>query len=376
MTSDAAAAGHTFAVAAPAAASAPPAIRTQPRPGCFACGSPGEVSLADLADRSEGIGGTWTVRACRACGCGWLDPRPVTADIPLCYTDTYYTRTETTTAPVARFLGGGSANAVRRLVLDACYGYDFPAPRFVGWRAAGRLLGALPAVRYRLLHRDDAALLPWQGEGRLLDIGSGGGEYLALARNLGWRVHGMDPDPVAAARARLRSGAEVEVGTLETTRHAPNTFDAIVSFHAIEHSPDPGEFLRLAYRLLKPGGLLYVQTPNFASIGRRRFGRDWFPLEVPRHLCLLSPDGLRRLLRNAGGWEHLTVRTLPRRAPVDYRFALAVRRHDRFGAPVTLSRRERLAARGWTVIERLASRTFALGSELEAIGRKAPSADP
>ena len=349
------------------------AIRVQTQLECPACNAPGHIAVSELADRSEGIPGVWNVRECENCGCGWLDPTPITDDIGLCYSTGYYTRGDASGVEIPQFLNSGFSNALRRLVLNARYGYTLQEPNFPGSKTLGRLLGAVPAVRYRLLYRRDSALLPWAGGGRLLDIGCGGGQYLALARGLGWQACGLDPDPVAADHARTRSGAEVEVGTLQTTSYPPESFDTVVSLHSIEHAHDPTEFLRLAYRLLKPGGVLYLQTPNFASLGRRQLGPDWFPLEVPRHLCLLSPAGMRRVLGAAGSWQRMTVRTLPRRTRADRRMAIAVRRHGRFSAPVVLSARDRLGIFGWTLIERIASSLFEMGSELEVIARKSTS---
>jgi hypothetical protein len=51
---------------------------------------------------------------------------------------------------------------------------------------------------------------------------------------------------------------------------------------------------------LKPGGQISITTPNFASKGHQIFGRDWFPLDAPRHLALFSPNSLRKALEALG----------------------------------------------------------------------------
>ena len=324
-----------------------------------------------ISDRAHFVPGTWNIRACSTCASGWLDPQPIAEDIALCYTGDYYTKEADHGPQPEGFLQPGRTNDLRRLILNARFGYALPAPSFPGAKMVGRILGALPAVRYRIAYRKDAAILPWAACGKLLDIGCGGGHYLALARSLGWDAHGLDPDPEAAERARRRSGAVVEVGTLETTSYPPGSFDAVVSLHAIEHTTDPAAFLRAAVRLLKPGGIFYLQTPNFASFARRQLGADWFPLEVPRHLCMLSPPAMRRLLREVGSWQQLSVRSLARRAAVDRRLAVAVRRSGRFDAPIALSTTEKRAIAVWSAIEHAGNKLLRWGAEIEVIGRTA-----
>jgi hypothetical protein len=52
--------------------------------------------------------------------------------------------------------------------------------------------------------------------------------------------------------------------------------------------------------MLRPGGRIWITTPNIGSWGHLRFGQDWIGLDPPRHLVVFSQDALRRLLREAG----------------------------------------------------------------------------
>jgi hypothetical protein len=54
------------------------------------------------------------------------------------------------------------------------------------------------------------------------------------------------------------------------------------------------------YRILRPGGTIWLNTPNLASRGREIFGNAWYALDVPRHLILFNPDSLTAALRSSG----------------------------------------------------------------------------
>jgi SAM-dependent methyltransferase len=144
---------------------------------------------------------------------------------------------------------------------------------------------------------------------RLLDIGCGNGEYLARAREAGWDVFGCDFDP-AAVRAARASGAEVREGGAEAFADSLASFDAVTLSHIIEHVHDPAALLAQCRNLLKPGGTLFIDTPNADARGLTLFRRSWRGLEPPRHLVLFNWDGLERLLAGSG-FE--TVERLPQK---------------------------------------------------------------
>jgi 2-polyprenyl-3-methyl-5-hydroxy-6-metoxy-1,4-benzoquinol methylase len=118
-------------------------------------------------------------------------------------------------------------------------------------------------------------------------------------RAAGWDVAGLEADEAAVAAARS-SGLEVARGTLEDAPFAAGSFDAVTLSHVLEHVHDPVAALQACRRLLRPDGVLWLATPNLDSPGHRRFGRDWFGLDAPRHLVLFGPEGLDLALRTAG----------------------------------------------------------------------------
>jgi SAM-dependent methyltransferase len=132
-----------------------------------------------------------------------------------------------------------------------------------------------------------------------LDVGCGSGDFLLRMRGRGWEVLGVEPDPVAAAAAR-RSDLDVRDGMLADAAFADDTFDAIVLSHVIEHVHDPIALLRECHRVLRPGGVLVMMTPNLSSVGHRRFGADWRGLEPPRHLHVFSVEALAACVQRVG----------------------------------------------------------------------------
>ena len=141
-------------------------------------------------------------------------------------------------------------------------------------------------------------------EGRILDIGSGAGFFLAHGRQRGWETLGIEPSRQAAAHAR-ELGVEVVEGLLnaELARDIGN-FDAVHMSQVLEHIPDPCAALELVHSLLRPGGLVCLTVPNdysplqFALREARGFDPWW--VAPPHHLNYFDTASLRRLVESRG----------------------------------------------------------------------------
>jgi SAM-dependent methyltransferase len=252
---------------------------------CPACADPRRRPLYEgMADRLFGVPGLWSSWRCSGCEAAYLDPRPRPDAIARAYPGSYYTHED---GPPP---GGVAAT---RLVTR--------------WLAAGA--GLLPLIPRST--RNDASLEAAAaaadpgGEGapapRLLDVGCGGGALMARMRSRGWEVEGIDIDQAALEVARA-AGLPVRSATVaELVAEDPlPRFDVIALDHVLEHLHDPVASLRDVRHLLRPGGVLWLATPNLAGLGHRTFGRSWMHLDPPRHLVLFSPGALASALAAAG----------------------------------------------------------------------------
>jgi SAM-dependent methyltransferase len=189
-------------------------------------------------------------------------------------------------------------------------------------------------------------------------------------RALGWEVHGIEPDPVAAESAAHSTGAKIWPGSAETAQPPEGTFDAVVSLHSIEHVYDPRELVRRAAGFLRPGGFLYILTPNFESLGQTRFRQDWFALEIPRHLNLMTPKSLRSICESCGLLRVKSVRTLSRRALREREQVYTVRDTGDFNAPFEPRPGQSFGTKWFGFLEGLGNSFFKWGEELELIAHR------
>jgi 2-polyprenyl-3-methyl-5-hydroxy-6-metoxy-1,4-benzoquinol methylase len=162
----------------------------------------------------------------------------------------------------------------------------------------------------------------------MVEIGCGPGFYLHGAKALGLKVRGLDLDGAAVEFARNELGLlDVDRIPLEHVSWAPESADLVLLSQLIEHIPDPTDLLARVRRLLRPGGVLIVETPNARTLEhlpRRRFldaapqlatdmpelgrlqryvvalRRPWSELDPPRHVRIYTAKGLATLLNRMG----------------------------------------------------------------------------
>jgi SAM-dependent methyltransferase len=309
---------------------------------CPACGSTARSPLyRDIADRWYlHAPGHWDLHRCGGCGCAFLDPRPTRDMVVLAYGNYYeHAAGATAAGPSAAKHGWPRLRrAIRNGYLNARFGYRL-AP---AWRLGRVLVPLLPRQREKADEHVRHLSLP-AGRPRLLDVGCGEGEFLAVMAGLGWDAAGIDPTASAVEAARRR-GVRVMQGDLTDVALDEGAFDAITFRLAFECVPDPVGALRACQRALKAGGVVWIAVPNLHSDASRTFGDAWIYLDLPRSAVHYTPASLDRLLRRCG-FEPTLLRP-SRQAAWSFRLSGAIARGEPpFRGPRPLSPRERARAR-------------------------------
>lgn len=271
-----------------------PPIACVPAPDCPACGSTGDPLYSNLSDRLFGIEGTYAMSHCTntSCGCIWLNPTPRTEDLAKLYKEYTTHQKPQTSSSRRRTL----IERVRESIRAEALGYPTTEQDFVS-----KIFFQLSKL-HPTWHDAQLANLfyvPYIKDGLLLDVGCGNGSSMLTMSSQGWNVTGIDFDETAIAAAQS-CGLNAAVSDLFSARFPDNHFDAIMMNHVIEHVPNPLEYLKECYRILKPGGTLTALTPNAASRGHQLYKQDWRGLETPRHLQVFTPRALALLAARAG----------------------------------------------------------------------------
>ena len=173
--------------------------------------------------------------------------------------------------------------------------------------------------RERLWKRRVKALQPTRRPGSLLDVGTGIGQFLAVARGSYSEVYGTEVSSSAIEIAKQKYGLDLFPGIIEDINLGNRVFDNVTLFHVLEHVPDPRAVLNTCRSLLAEQGILVIAVPQEVSslrafmrrmllkIGWKnqrklgKFGLARISLDSTEvHLSHFTPSVLRRLLRAAG----------------------------------------------------------------------------
>lgn len=136
--------------------------------------------------------------------------------------------------------------------------------------------------------------------GRLLDVGCAAGFFMQVGRERGWEVYGVEPASRMAQFARSQLGLEVFEGRLREAAFPSGSFDAVTLWDVLEHLTDPHQELLEIHRVLRPGGLLVLETQNVASWAARVLGKRWLHYGNQLHLFHFSPQTVSRVLEDTG----------------------------------------------------------------------------
>jgi len=209
----------------------------------------------------------YELRRCSACGLGYVTPRR-------------------------------SPDALAAMYGNETY-WSSPSPKthgYADYRAEQSRY--LRTFRKRL----DYALKDGPASGRVLDVGTAAGFCMAVLRERGYDVYGVEVSPVIAAYGQneLGFGDRTFVGVLDDAPHELHSFDVVCMWDVVEHVPDALGLLKRAHDLLKPGGKLIIETQDIDSRFAKTLGPRWHHFKHAEHIYHFNPSTIRRLLADGG----------------------------------------------------------------------------
>jgi SAM-dependent methyltransferase len=225
---------------------------------------------------------------------------------------------------VQKFRASGDELLIDRLVRCRRCGLQYVNPRLRGdLILTSYTEGEDPTYVSQLAARErtfDAALTEIErlagGRGRLLDIGTAAGAFVAAAARRGWDAEGCEPNRWLGQWGTRHYGIRIRPGSVFDQDYAAGSFDVVTLWDVIEHTPNPRAVLDKCRELLKPGGLLIVNYPDIGSWIARLLGRRWLFL-TSVHLWYFDRTTIARMMESAG-FEVRAIRPHYQRLELDY----------------------------------------------------------
>ncbi len=134
---------------------------------------------------------------------------------------------------------------------------------------------------------------------RLLEIGSGMG-HLIGSLEADFKTTALDINHWALVQSRdIAPKTDLNAGSAEKLPFADGSFGVVIIKHVVEHLHDPKLAISELGRILSPGGILILATPNLDSLLKPLKGDDWIGYQDPTHIALKTPAEWLNYLRNA-----------------------------------------------------------------------------
>ena len=129
-------------------------------------------------------------------------------------------------------------------------------------------------------------IITYKASGRILDVGSGDGQFLHLCSKKGFECYGVDDSKILSEYASKKTNAKITQGLYDKKMFPQSYFDAISLIQVLEHIPNPTIALETAKYHLRPGGILLIEVP---SIHNPRFlAYQWTGIKS----FVKPPDGI------------------------------------------------------------------------------------
>lgn len=263
---------------------------------CRACDTENYCRLKSPDFKDE----IFDLKKCNNCGLFFISPRPDAREMKKYYSDTeYYAYSQADEDFQKQGKFQELVKSIKRSTIAEYYGdrkkYSFAA------KVKNKFLASLGKHRFGTAPRGLKI-------GSILDVGCGDGQFLLYLKELGWQVKGVEINSYAAKRAEEK-GLQVYNQDLLDVDFGDETFDVVRLWSVVEHLHNPFATIEKVSRIVKKGGFLIMQTPNFDSMARRIFKENWSAFDAPRHLYSFTGGTLKKLVEK-NNFEILGMRTI------------------------------------------------------------------
>lgn len=137
--------------------------------------------------------------------------------------------------------------------------------------------------------------------GKLLDVGCAVGFFIDEARKNGWQVQGLDVSSFAINYAQEHFHLDAIHGSLTDQDLPEASYDMVTMWDVIEHVPSPTAYIEQAAKLLRPGGIISLATPDIGSLPAKITGKRWVGYKLSEeHVYYFSVQTLTKMLNDAG----------------------------------------------------------------------------
>lgn len=178
-------------------------------------------------------------------------------------------------------------------------GFTYPKPKHIEkyyhsqyWTSLNTVGSLKNFIFYILQKRRIKWVMNTLPKGEILDVGSGEGIFAASLPKT-YKVASVEP---ITSKVKNKSVIKMNLLSWKTNKK----FDAICFWESLEHTPYPQEYLKKAYRLLNNNGKIFIEFPRYNCLESKLFGKNWFHLDLPRHLNHLTNQGIIILLEKSG----------------------------------------------------------------------------
>ncbi len=143
--------------------------------------------------------------------------------------------------------------------------------------------------------------------GKVLEVGCSLGYFMDKLIEAGFQTEGLEPSKDAVLLGRKR-GLTIHKGYLEKNALTKASYDVVILNHVMEHVKDLQKACESIRSLLRPGGIVFIESPNFGSIEGQFFKSSWRYLYPTEHYSQFSPSSLQTLL-SKNGFTVLSTKT-------------------------------------------------------------------